>query len=155
MRKDADGATALARSWESLTERLIREAQEGGAFDDLPGTGKPLALDDDPREGEHGLAFHILRTNRVTPPWIAADQEVRARLAELERFHASAGRAPRPSAASRAAWHARLDTILRAHASAVLALEGMAPTPAQHRPRLDATAQHARLDRAFDDLRAP
>lgn len=30
-------------SWESWTERQIRNAQEGGKFDDLPGEGRPLA----------------------------------------------------------------------------------------------------------------
>ncbi len=38
-------------SYESLPERLIREAIEAGQFDDLPGVGKPLpgagAPDDD------------------------------------------------------------------------------------------------------------
>lgn len=34
--------------YESWVDRLIREAQERGAFDDLPGAGKPLHLDDDP-----------------------------------------------------------------------------------------------------------
>ncbi|MGH8914970.1 MAG: DUF1992 domain-containing protein [Acidimicrobiia bacterium] len=29
--------------FESLPERLIREAIEAGAFDDLPGSGKPLS----------------------------------------------------------------------------------------------------------------
>ena len=33
--------------WESPVEKLIREAQERGEFDDLPGAGKPL-----PRMGE-------------------------------------------------------------------------------------------------------
>ncbi|HEV3024711.1 MAG TPA: DUF1992 domain-containing protein [Pirellulales bacterium] len=37
-------------TWESFVERQIREAQEAGAFDNLPGFGKPLELlepDDD------------------------------------------------------------------------------------------------------------
>ena len=32
--------------WESAVERQIREAQERGDFDDLPGAGKPLDLSD-------------------------------------------------------------------------------------------------------------
>jgi hypothetical protein len=31
-----------AESWESWVDRQIREAEERGEFDDLPGTGKPL-----------------------------------------------------------------------------------------------------------------
>jgi hypothetical protein len=34
--------------FESLVERQIREAQERGEFDNLPGAGKPLRLSDDP-----------------------------------------------------------------------------------------------------------
>jgi hypothetical protein len=32
-----------SESWESFTDRKIREAQEEGAFDALPGFGKPIA----------------------------------------------------------------------------------------------------------------
>ena len=34
--------------YESWIDRQIREAQERGAFDNLPGAGRPLHLDDDP-----------------------------------------------------------------------------------------------------------
>jgi len=34
--------------YESWIDRQIREAMERGAFDNLPGAGKPLHLDDDP-----------------------------------------------------------------------------------------------------------
>ncbi len=34
--------------YESWIDRQIREAQERGEFDNLPGAGKPLQLDDDP-----------------------------------------------------------------------------------------------------------
>jgi hypothetical protein len=30
--------------WESLVDRIIQEAQASGAFDGLPGVGKPLEL---------------------------------------------------------------------------------------------------------------
>ena len=33
-------------SWESPVEKQIREAQERGDFDNLPGAGKPLDLSD-------------------------------------------------------------------------------------------------------------
>ena len=32
--------------WETPVERAIREAQERGEFDDLPGAGRPLSLGD-------------------------------------------------------------------------------------------------------------
>ncbi|HEX4129634.1 MAG TPA: DUF1992 domain-containing protein [Pirellulales bacterium] len=37
-----------SESWESFTDRKIREAQEEGAFDSLPGFGKPIADLDGP-----------------------------------------------------------------------------------------------------------
>ena len=37
-----------AVQFESWVERQIREAMERGEFDNLPGAGKPLHLDDDP-----------------------------------------------------------------------------------------------------------
>lgn len=37
-------------SWESFVDRQIREAQERGAFDDLPGAGKPLPDLDRPHD---------------------------------------------------------------------------------------------------------
>lgn len=38
------------QSWESFVDRQIREAQERGDFDDLPGAGKPLPDLDRPRD---------------------------------------------------------------------------------------------------------
>lgn len=37
-------------SWESFVDRRIREAQERGEFDDLPGAGKPLPDLDRPHD---------------------------------------------------------------------------------------------------------
>jgi hypothetical protein len=34
-------------SWDAIIEAKIAEAQRAGVFDDLPGAGKPLDLDDD------------------------------------------------------------------------------------------------------------
>lgn len=38
------------QTWESFVDRQIREAQERGEFDDLPGAGKPLPDLDRPRD---------------------------------------------------------------------------------------------------------
>jgi len=55
--------------WESWVERQIREAQERGEFDDLPGHGKPLADVDQPRD-ELWWVRQKLRREKVTysPP---------------------------------------------------------------------------------------
>lgn len=156
LRRDADGARDVAPSWESLTERLIREAQEAGAFDGIPGQGRRLELDDDPREGEMGLAFHILRTNDAVPPWIDADREARRSADGVERVLADAeraGRSGRPSPAARSRLRARLARAADDHDRAVEALNSSAPSMTLHRRRLDRAVLEARLDAAIDGSR--
>jgi DnaJ family protein C protein 28 len=136
-----------------VTERIIREAQEAGAFDALPGHGRRLDLDDDPREGELGLAFHILRTNDAVPPWIAADREARRCAEAIERIISDAatlGRAGGVTPTTRARSRARLARAISAHASAVGSLNALAPSLTLHRSRPDAAHLEARLERAFD-----
>jgi hypothetical protein len=44
---EAEGVSAVSQPyWESPVDRAIREAQERGDFDNLPGAGKPLDLGD-------------------------------------------------------------------------------------------------------------
>ena len=99
VRKDADGVRSIGPTWESLTERIIREAQERGEFDDLPGHGRPLAVDENPYAGEMALAYPPApQRPSVAPPWIEADKEARRLRDEVERV--AAARAPRAPAAS-------------------------------------------------------
>lgn len=59
----------------------IRKAMEEGKFDDLPGKGKPLNLDDNPHaDPDWQLAHHMLKTSGYTLPWIAARQEIDAQI---------------------------------------------------------------------------
>jgi DnaJ family protein C protein 28 len=63
----------------SQAEDQIRRAMEAGQFDNLPGKGKPLRLDDNPFEDpEWRLAHHILRSSGFTLPWIEARRELEA-----------------------------------------------------------------------------
>jgi hypothetical protein len=143
----------IGPSWESVTERIIREAQEAGDFDDLPGRGRRLEIDDDPREGELGLAFHILRTNAAVPPWIAADREARRCADAVERIIADAeafGRTRAVTPAARARFGARLDRAITAHTSAVETLNVLAPSLTLQRSRPDARHLEGRLERALD-----
>ncbi len=142
----------MSSTWESLTERLIRESQERGDFDDLPGQGRPLQLDDDPREGEMGLAYHLLRNARVAPPWIEADKDARASLEHRDRMLAQAGAAQQPGLLGdlgRQRLHRRLDQLIETHATAVARLNASAPSLCLHRRPLDGAAEHARLDEAI------
>jgi len=73
--------------WESVVDRAINDAVEQGAFDDLPGAGKPLDLQGNPFNPEWDSAFRTLKNAGMAPPWIEADKEVRAAVAELDARH--------------------------------------------------------------------
>ena len=60
-----------------IAEEKIREAMREGAFDHLPGAGKPLALDDDRLVPEDvRMAYRILKNAGFVPPEIEARNEV-------------------------------------------------------------------------------
>jgi DnaJ family protein C protein 28 len=60
-------------------EEHIRQAMQAGKFDDLPGKGKPLNLDENPHvDPDWRLAHHMLKSSGYTLPWIAARQEIEA-----------------------------------------------------------------------------
>src|SRR5262249_38407582 len=61
IRRDAEGDAMVEPTWETVTERLIREAQERGEFADLPHHGKPLPSRNNPYVGEMGLAYDMLQ----------------------------------------------------------------------------------------------
>lgn len=62
-------------------EDHIREAIGDGKFDNLPGQGKPLRLDDNPHANpEWRLAHHMLHSSGYTLPWIALRQEIEGEL---------------------------------------------------------------------------
>ena len=82
--RQPDGTRQVGPTWESLIERQIREAMDAGAFDRLPHKGEPLPLEDDAAAGEWAMAHRMLRNAGVAPPWIEADKDARARLAELD-----------------------------------------------------------------------
>lgn len=77
-------ALRTPRQWESAVDKQIREAEERGDFDNLPGRGKPLRLDQ--WDAEWGLAFHVLKQAGETLPWIALGQEIDAARARLRDF---------------------------------------------------------------------
>ncbi len=158
MRRDAEGAYRVGPTWESVTERLIREAHEAGDFDDLPGRGRRLTLDDDPREGDMGLVFHLLRNDRAVPPWIAADRDARQHAQTVEAILAAAaqrGPSGRVDGTTRARFRARLERAVEDHARAVDALAATAPSATLHRQRLQWSALLARLERALDGCADP
>ena len=61
----------------SNIEEAIRRAMEAGQFDNLPGMGQPLHLDENPLEDpEWRMAHHILRSSGFTLPWIETRREI-------------------------------------------------------------------------------
>jgi hypothetical protein len=74
-----------------LVERKIAEAMAEGAFDHLPGAGKPLALDDDTVVPEDlRVAYRILRNAGFLPPEVESRREI-AGAAALLRAAVSEG----------------------------------------------------------------
>src|ERR1700752_4403850 len=68
-----------------LVENRISEAIARGEFDNLPGAGKPLELDDDALvPEEERIAFRIMKNSGWLPPEVE-------RFAELERLLATIG----------------------------------------------------------------
>jgi len=63
---------------DAIVEQRIREAQARGDFDDLPGAGAPLALDDDALVPEDlRVAYRILKNSGFLPPELETHREVR------------------------------------------------------------------------------
>lgn len=68
-----------------IAEKRITEAQEEGAFENLPGTGKPLSIEDDSLIPEDlRMAYKILRNAGYLPPEIHDRKEVQTMLELLE-----------------------------------------------------------------------
>lgn len=89
---------------ERIAERRISEAIERGEFDDLPGLGKPLELDDDSHiTPELRVAYRILKNAGALPP----ELELRREIADAESLLLAA-----TSAEDRATAGRKLDYLL-------------------------------------------
>jgi hypothetical protein len=78
----------LETSWETWIEAQIRVAMEDGAFDNLPGAGKPL-----PNFGQEYDPLwwqkHLVQREQITalPPSLELLRKVQEELATIERLH--------------------------------------------------------------------
>ena len=64
-------------NWESWVDKQIREAQENGEFDNLPGHGQPIPNIDRPRDELWWVRAKLRRENvSITPPAISLRVEV-------------------------------------------------------------------------------
>ena|SRR5438874_1338212 len=85
-------APRTPRQWESAIDKQIREAEDRGDFDHLPGKGKPLRLES--WDDEWGLAFHVLKQAGETLPWIALGRDVEAAQTKLHEMLGEAASIP-------------------------------------------------------------
>ncbi|PLR30959.1 hypothetical protein CYR55_21405 [Chimaeribacter californicus] len=68
---------------DEMVERHIREAEEKGEFENLPGSGKPLALEDDSGvPAELRTAYRLLKNSGYLPPELQ-DRNEALQLSEL------------------------------------------------------------------------
>ncbi len=64
-------------------EEIIRRAMEEGQFDNLPGKGKPLQLDQNPHQDPEWRAAHsMLKSGGFSLPWIESLREIEAHIQE-------------------------------------------------------------------------
>jgi hypothetical protein len=65
-------------AFQKIVEERIKEAQSRGEFDELPGRGAPLAMEDDSHIPEElRLAYKILRNADCLPPELELKKEIR------------------------------------------------------------------------------
>ena len=68
--------------WQDLITEQLDEAAANGAFENLPGKGQPLRLNEHPNEpADMRMANKLLKDNNLTPTWIGDRKEL---LAEIE-----------------------------------------------------------------------
>ncbi len=72
-------------------DEIIQQAMQEGAFDNLPGKGKPLDLDENPfLDQEWQLAYHLLKQNGFAPDFIEQRQSIELELAAARQSLARA-----------------------------------------------------------------
>ena len=154
-----------SRDWESWVDQKIREAQERGQFDNLPGRGKPLDLTPNPYAQGQELAFKILKDAGYAPEWIEVDKAIRMHLEQARatlvrkrtwreaRLHELAGKADSWSEAERrrtlAGWQdavAAFELELEAINREIGELNLKVPSACFQRARVDAARELARLE---------
>lgn len=60
-----------------VAERQIQEAIDAGEFDNLPGKGKPLDLDEDMHLPPHQrIVVRLLKNARALPDWLQAEKDI-------------------------------------------------------------------------------
>ncbi len=120
----------------NASDEIIRRAMQEGAFDNLPGKGKPLNLDVNPHEPEEWrLAYRMLHSNGYTLPWLELRKEIEE---SLEKARADIREAWQRGDKRR--WDARLAEFrqqIEALNKQIFQYNLQAPSTQFHRPMID------------------
>ncbi|MGD8626321.1 MAG: DUF1992 domain-containing protein [Anaerolineae bacterium] len=152
------------KEWESWIDQQIREAEERGAFKDLPGKGRPLDTTPNPYAGDQELAFKVLKDAGYAPEWIELDKAIRVKMDRLRlalgrsweyyrsRLDELAGRSDRWAEAERnrtlAGWQDAIAAFEREVADVnreIRELNLKVPAPRFQRAKIEAVAEVRRL----------
>jgi len=157
--REEDEAALRERALRRRAEERILEAMAQGAFDNLPGKGRPLDLRENPFvPPERRLAYKLLKDANFAPDWIELDREVRTAREELAAFQQRhidwlKRQAPPADGSVPAAvldWHRRMRAeLLRRleHLNRKIdELNLLVPHLSLQRPRLDAAAILSEFD---------
>jgi hypothetical protein len=72
--------------FQRIVEEQLRQAREEGKFDNLPGHGQPLNLDENPFEDPAWqMANDMLKKNGFRPVWLEEDVAIRVELDEARQ----------------------------------------------------------------------
>ncbi|WJE25541.1 DUF1992 domain-containing protein [Bacillus cereus] len=63
-------------TYEDHISSIVKQAEKKGAFNDLPGKGKPLNLDKDLSYNPEKQLYRTLANNHVLPRWIELSKEI-------------------------------------------------------------------------------
>ncbi len=125
---------------QAVVEQRIQEAMKNGAFDNLPGKGKPLELNQNPYlEPGQALAFGLLKNNGFAPEWIERDKEIRQELAAARAELRMAWRQIQPNPAADPLWQAavaRFEAALPKLNRKIDDFNLLVPIVSSQRPRL-------------------
>ncbi len=142
----------------TFLDDAIRDAMDNGAFDDLPGAGKPINFEDEAHTPEHlRMAHKVLRDNDLAPDWIleskSLDQSRESIVLKLKRAQSrrragldSASRSYTPAqdrAETERQWRYNLETIRAAaaeHNRRILTFNLKAPAGVTHKAMIDIEA---------------
>ncbi len=79
----ADNNRSHSKRFAHAIDEQIREAEERGAFHNLPGFGKPLHLDINPYAGEKALGYSLLKSSGHLPAEIELARDIARNLERL------------------------------------------------------------------------